>query len=200
MFIQAKNVKLELMSIRPKKRTSQWREYRSCQQWNIKLHSDKQASKIKNQNWSSESAIYEDQELVQLRSLFEENELDVLAVSESWLNSSVKNAEVEIQGYKKSRLDRQNKIGGGVCIYKRASFKTKVLKDLQVQHMEIFVLGDLNCDLLKSCCEGNTLKDLCDTLNLNQLETSPTRVTPQSPFLIDVILATIIKHQCCQGN
>lgn len=38
--------------------------------------------------------------LVQLRSLFEENELDVLAVSESWLNSSVKNAEVEIQGYK----------------------------------------------------------------------------------------------------
>ena len=42
--------------------------------------------------------------LVQLRSLCEENELDVLSVSESWLNSSVKNPEVEIQGYKISRL------------------------------------------------------------------------------------------------
>ena len=126
--------------------------------------------------------------------------LDVLAVSESWLYSSVKNAEVEIQGYKISRLDRQKKIGGGVCICTRPSFKTKVLKDLQVQHKEIIVLGDLSCDLLKSCCEGNTLKDLCDTLKLNQLETSPARVTPQLPFLIDVIVATKIKHQCCQGN
>ena len=79
----------------------------------------------------------------------------------------MKNAEVEIQGYKISRLDRQKKIGGGVCIYTRPSFKTKVLKDLQV-------LGDLSCELLKSCREGNTLKDLCDTLKLNQLVTSPT--------------------------
>ena len=90
----------------------------------------------------------------------------------------MKNAEVQIQGYKISRLDRQEKIGGGVCICTRPSFKTKVLKDLEVQHKEIIVLGDLSCDLLKSCCEGNTLKDLCDTLKLNQLETSPTRVTP----------------------
>ena len=67
-------------------------------------------------------------------------------------------------------------------------------KDLQVQHMEVFVLGDLNCDLLKICCKGNALKYLCDSLNLNQLATSPTRVMPQSPFLIDVI------SKCCQGN
>ena len=126
--------------------------------------------------------------------------LDVLAVSEYWLNSSVKNAELEIEGYKISRLDRQKNIGGGVCIRTRHSLKTKVLEDLQVQHKEIIVLGDLSCDLLKSCCERNTLKDLCDTLKLNQLVTSPTRVTPQLPFLIDVILATKIKHQCCQGN
>ena len=54
--------------------------------------------------------------LVQLRSLVQENKLDILAVSESWLNSSVKNAQVEIQGYKISRLDREKKISGGVCI------------------------------------------------------------------------------------
>ena len=80
--------------------------------------------------------------LVQLRSLVQENELDVLAVSESLLNSSVKNAEVEIQRYKISRLDKQTKIGGVYSIYERASFKTMLLKGLQVQHMEIFVLGE----------------------------------------------------------
>ena len=68
--------------------------------------------------------------LVQLRSLVQENDLYILAVSESWLNSSVKNAEVEIQGYKIFRLYREKKIGGGVCIYTRASLKTTVLKDL----------------------------------------------------------------------
>ena len=56
--------------------------------------------------------------------------------------------------------------------------------------MEIFVLGDLNCDLLKSCREVHTLKDLSDTLNLTQLVTSPNRVTLQSSSLIDIILAT----------
>ena len=61
----------------------------------------------------------------------------------TWLNSSVKNAEVESQGYKISRLARENKVVGGVCTYTRVSLKTKVLKDLtsgfqqlwlQVQH------------------------------------------------------------------
>lgn len=47
--------------------------------------------------------------LVQLRLLVQENGLDILAVSESWLNSSVKNAEVEIQGDKITRLDREKK-------------------------------------------------------------------------------------------
>ena len=47
--------------------------------------------------------------------------------------------------------------------------------------MEIFLLK--SCDLLKSCCEGDTLKDLCDTLNLTQLVTSPTRVMLQSSSL-----------------
>ena len=47
--------------------------------------------------------------LVQLRSLAQENDLDILAVSESRLNSSVKNAKVEIQGHKISRLDKEKK-------------------------------------------------------------------------------------------
>ena len=57
-----------------------------------------------------------------------------MAISESWLNSRVKNAEVEIDGYSFSRLDRprnmKNEFGGGVCAYMRKTLKSKVLKDL----------------------------------------------------------------------
>lgn len=55
---------------------------------------------------------------------------DVLAVSESWLNSSVTNAAVEIEGYKLTRLDRLRKTGGGVCLYTRSLLKVKRLNDM----------------------------------------------------------------------
>ena len=63
--------------------------------------------------------------LLQVRELMQEKDYDVLAVSESWLNS-----EVEIDGYKLTRLDRQGKSGGGVCAYTRLSLKVKRLKDM----------------------------------------------------------------------
>lgn len=45
-------------------------------------------------------------------------------------NSSVTNAEVEIEGYKVIRLDHPKHRAGGVCVYVRRSLKSKVLKDL----------------------------------------------------------------------
>ena len=68
--------------------------------------------------------------LLQVRELMREKDYDVLAVSESWLNSTVTNAEVEIDGYKLTRLDRLGKSGGGVCVYTRSSLKVKRLKDM----------------------------------------------------------------------
>ena len=60
-----------------------------------------------------------------------EKKYAILAISESWLNSSVKNAEVEIDGYSLSRLDRprniKNELGGGVCAYTHKTLKSKVL-------------------------------------------------------------------------
>ena len=67
--------------------------------------------------------------LIQIRELALDNKVDVLAISEIWLNSSILNAEVEI-GYKIHRRDRKCKRGGGVCIYIRNNLKSKVLKDL----------------------------------------------------------------------
>ena len=72
--------------------------------------------------------------LIQVRNLMDEKKYAILAISESWLNSSVKNAEVEIDGYSLSRLDRprimKNEFGGGVFAYIRKTLKSKVLKDL----------------------------------------------------------------------
>ena len=59
-----------------------------------------------------------------------EKDYDVLTVSDSWLNSTVTNAEVEIDGYELTRLDRLGKSGGGVCVYARSSLKVKRLKDM----------------------------------------------------------------------
>ena len=55
--------------------------------------------------------------LVQLQMLTSEKGFDVLAISESWLNSTVSNAGVEISRYKLFRQDRLRKKGGCVCVY-----------------------------------------------------------------------------------
>ena len=58
------------------------------------------------------------------------NNINVFTVSETWLNTTVKNSEIEIEGYKLIRLDRLHKKGGGVCAYIRSNIKTLLLKDL----------------------------------------------------------------------
>ena len=68
--------------------------------------------------------------LIQIRELVYDKKVDVLAISQTWLNSTISNAEVEIQGYKIHRLDRKRKRGGGVCIYIRNNLKSKLLNDL----------------------------------------------------------------------
>lgn len=59
-----------------------------------------------------------------------ENDFDIFTVSETWLDNSITDLEVEIPGYDVYRLDRHEKTGGGVCTYVRESYKTKHLHDL----------------------------------------------------------------------
>ena len=54
----------------------------------------------------------------------------MITISETWLNCSVLDLEIEIPGYNVFRVDRQDKRGGGVCIYARQGFKTEVLHDI----------------------------------------------------------------------
>ena len=59
-----------------------------------------------------------------------------------------------------------------------------------LQGLDVILLGDLNCNLLGSCSDGQALIDFCSSTNLVQLVHDPTRVTETSQSLIDVALTT----------
>ena len=54
----------------------------------------------------------------------------------------------------------------------------------------IFILGDLNCNVMKDCPENTALGNFMLEMNLNQLITTPTRITDKSESLIDVIITS----------
>ena len=57
-------------------------------------------------------------DFLELRKFTKFNKIDVLTVSETWLNTSVTNKEIEIEGYKLHRLDRlHKKWGRGMCLH-----------------------------------------------------------------------------------
>ena len=74
---------------------------------------------------------------------------DIILLQETWLNSSIKS--MHIPGYDcVSRLDRPNRIGGGVCVYARNSLKILVhLSDSDVAERSWHILHtDLGSILL----------------------------------------------------
>ena len=59
-----------------------------------------------------------------------QNKLDVLTLSDTWLNSSITDLELKIPGHDLYRIDRNIKTGGGVGAYARKTYKVKVLDDI----------------------------------------------------------------------
>ena len=55
---------------------------------------------------------------------------DIFTISESWLDNTVTDIEVEIPGYNIFRLDQLTKAGGGVCAFVSDRFKVERLDDL----------------------------------------------------------------------
>ena len=59
----------------------------------------------------------------------------------------------------------------------------------------IYILGDLNCNLLKpEASDCKVLGNFCSSYNLTQLIKEPTRVTEQTSSLLDIILVSDIKQ------
>ena len=73
--------------------------------------SDAQRSKLKIAHLNIRS-LKNRNHLIQIREHLRHTDYDILALSETWLNSTVTNAEVEIKDYKLTRLDRIGKLEG----------------------------------------------------------------------------------------
>ena len=67
----------------------------------------------------------------ELRLLFSKNKISIIAITETWLNSSINDEEVCIEGYCILRRDRVFGQGGGVCLYIR--------NDIQVNLFHRFI-------------------------------------------------------------
>ena len=76
------------------------------------------------------------QKIPELRILFKRKNLAVIAFTETWLNDSVNNEEINIDGYKVIRNDRSSGHGGGVCLYIRNNLAFNVISEMQTEVTE----------------------------------------------------------------
>ena len=65
-----------------------------------------------------------------------------------------------------------------------------IVNRLDSGNTELFILGDLNCNMLPSHNNSpkNELNSLCELHQLDQLISTPTRITSNTRTLIDIIL------------
>ena len=61
---------------------------------------------------------------------------DILGTAETWLNSAISDGEVQIPGYNLTRCDRENRTGGGVCIYYKSSLLITPQPNLRLDGVE----------------------------------------------------------------
>ena len=142
--------------------------------------------------------------------------VDILAINETRLDSTIQNGVVSIPGYTLERKDR-SRSGGGVALYIRDSINYKrltdhlednmeliciqvskpkikpfimctwyrppgstiemmnrfevVLQKLDSYHMEVNIIGDINCNVgaISPDCSTQKLLDICDTYQYSQL-------------------------------
>ena len=165
----------------------------------------------------------------------ENQNYDVMAVGETWLNANIPNKDVDIPHYNLYRDDRQYNHAGGAALYIHEKFISTpvaiphsnlfeaLCRDLNCQtgklrvcclyrpgsspvawfddfhslldvicdcDCPIYVTADLNVDLLPDADDQHSklrLLRLAESFSLRQIITKPTRVTPNSKSLIDVI-------------
>jgi exonuclease III len=87
--------------------------------------------------------------------LIRENDFDIFAITETWLNEHISSDCLAISGYNNIiRLDREGRIGGGVAIYTSDSLVVKRRSDLEIVGIELlwieFRLNQNNF----LCCTG----------------------------------------------
>ena len=64
--------------------------------------------------------------LIQLTEVFKKLSPAVVGITESWLTENNSNEEVEMEGYKLVRRDREGKRGGGVLVYIKEEYSQRI--------------------------------------------------------------------------
>ncbi len=67
---------------------------------------------------------------------------------------------------------------------------SEIMDGVSNENKELILMGDLNCDFLKKNSATTHMSSFLNVYSLDQLVTKPTRVTPTSRSLIDVIMTT----------
>ena len=75
----------------------------------------------------------------QLRIYIHTQQFDIISINETWLDSTIANHEVDIDGHELIRKDRNRK-GGGVAMFVRSSINYKFRLDLLPENLEIIVV------------------------------------------------------------
>ena len=71
-----------------------------------------------------------------------------------------------------------------------------LLGKLDSENVELFLMGDMNCDLLS---KEKALLNVIDIYGLKQLINEPTRITPLTSTLIDLIFTDQPNNVNCSG-
>ena len=72
-----------------------------------------------------------------LTRLIASEDLDIIGITETWLDCTVSDGELLIPGFTLHRRDRMNRRGGGVCVYCRDTLPVKHRLDLETQDVEV---------------------------------------------------------------
>ena len=67
--------------------------------------------------------------------------------------------------------------------------RSKLRKDYTLSK-DILILADFNCNMLTKYYLSKQINDICDNMQLTQLIKNPTRITPNSKTLTDLILVS----------
>ena len=153
-----------------------------------------------------------------------DKKLDVLALNETHLDSSISDELLAIDGYDIIRADRNEKCSDliptgleAVCleikqsnsrsfvilsIYRPPSAPIEVFSKFEKlidlvdnKNKEVYILGDLNCNMLEpTLLSTRKLNEILELYQMQQLINNPTRVTALTQSLLDVCITSNPEH------
>lgn len=131
--------------------------------------------------------------ITEVRHLSKGGKVGILCFTETWLDDSVKDAEIELENYVIVRRDRNRK-GGGVCIYVRADIGFNHRTDLhsdQIEAVWLDILLPMSKPILIGVCyrppDQSQFYELLEELCSKRMDLLDTEVILMGDFNTDLL-------------